>query len=435
MTKKYCIAFSAKCLVVIILLIALIETQASGEEVSGIELEKIIVTNRRAACSVNESSENVEVIGEDEIQQLPSRDLGEALKYIPGVYVDPRQGFGRSTAITIQGCDSRQVRVMIDGIPFNSQSSGQINPAIFPIENIERIEVIKGASSSIWGSSLGGVVNIITKDTGTTLIPKGSFTSSFAEFRTRKEDNEISGKAGDLGYYLFSSYMESGGFRQKDDVREKKAFGKLSYDLKDMGKILASFGYSYVDANSGEFPEDGGWEAQPIRSRYGKVSWRQDTDNIDMGVELKHSRQEVITESYYTVSDDAPYSRVENKDLLYQLSLNSNIRLRGKDLLVLGADFDWDALKSNTYINEVKSLALQAPYINYTLKLNPWDFNCGLRYDHNSEFGEQISPSLGAVYHWKGIPDTLIRLTVSRAFNAPPLLWKYNEDVVWGGCS
>lgn len=410
--------------------VLLIRADILAAEAGDIELEKIIVTNRRAHSYLKEVTENTQVVGKEEIQGLPARDLGEALKYVPGVDIDPRKGFGRATFLSIQGSDSRQVRVMIDGIPLNSQSSGQVNPAIFPLENIERIEVIKGAASSTWGSALGGVINVITKDTGTTAIPKGSLTASFAEFRTRKEAAELSGKAGDLGYYLFSSYMDSGSRASKDDVLEEKAFAKASYDLNDAGKIIASFGCSTADVNSGIQP-DGTWESQPYAAQYGKLGWEGRLEDTDLRFEFKHSRQKITTTTFPPEGDQTPPARADTKDALYELSLNSATRLRGDDLLVIGSDFDCDTLKS-TYLTKAKSVRTAAPYLNYTLKLDPWVWNAGLRYDYNSEFGNQVSPSWGFTYRLKGLPETLLRASVSRAFNAPPLLWKYYEEDLSG---
>lgn len=398
-----------------------------SEDFAELELERIVVTNRRATLGLGQASENIVVIEAEEIEQLPARDLGEALKYVAGVDIAPRQGFGRATSISIQGCDSRQVRVMIDGIPLNSQVSQTVDPSRFPLENIERIEVIKGAASSVWGSSLGGVVNIITKDTGTSVRPKIEFTQTFAEFRTGKESAEISGKVGDLGYYLLSSYMESGGRGPKDDVLEKKGFGKLSYDLKENGKIVTSFGYSGGDVNGGELP-DGTWWAQPYRIRYGKIGWQLDTALTDISIDLKQTRQDIISKMFFSVNDDDPFLTTTFEDTRYQLSLNYNTLVREEDLLVLGADFDWDTIKSDPYLTKAKSLRLQAPYANYALKLKPWDLNFGLRYDYNSEFGEEVSPSLGAVYHFQNFPF-LVRAGISRAFNAPLLIWKYNENL------
>jgi vitamin B12 transporter len=428
--KKYLTVITVRCLLFTTLIIGLIQTQASAQEAKEVELEKIIVTNRRAQVLLSEASENVVVIDEDEIKQLPARDLSEVLNYLPGVYIEPRQGFGRATNISIQGADSRQVRIMIDGIPLNTQASGQVNPAKFPIEDISRIEVIKGAASSLWGSSLGGVINVITKDTGTTLIPKGSLTTSFAGFRTRKESGEISGKAGGLGYYLFSSYMQSGGKGPRDDVLEKKGFGKLSYDLKEMGKINGSFGFSQADVHSGELP-DGTWEAHPYRCQYGKVGWSKSFESMDLNVDLKNSRQDIIEKDYDTVDTVVPWRIIRYKDVLYQMSIVSAMHPRDKDLFIVGMDSDWSILES-TYLTEAKDLRLQAPYANYTLKLKPWDLNLGLRYDHNSEFGQQVSPSVGCIYHLGSIADTLIRVNISRAFNAPPLLWKYYDEDLSG---
>ncbi len=405
----------------------ILKAEESGSGESVVELGEIIVTPRRASVGLGDVTENITVISSRQLSELPAKNLSEVLNYISGVDIPPSRGFGRATSISIQGADSRQVRVMIDGIPLNLQSSGQVNPAEFPVENIERIEVIKGAASSIWGPGLGGVINIITKDTGNTLMPKGSVTSSFAEFRTRRNSFDLSGKAAGLGYYALSSYMESGGKGPHDDVLEKKTFNKLSYDLKDAGKINASFGYSGARVNSGIFP-DGSWQAQPYRTRYGKIGWENDFGVSDVKIDLKHSRHNVITGFFNSSSDEEPAFRVQSEDLLYQSSLSTSSHPREKDLLILGADLDYDAIKSSVYLSKAKSLKSYAPYSNYTLKINPWDLNFGLRYDNNSEFGEQVSPALGAVFHFDNIADTLARVSVSRAFSAPPLLWKFNEN-------
>ncbi|MFA5156087.1 MAG: TonB-dependent receptor [Candidatus Omnitrophota bacterium] len=392
-----------------------------------VDLERIVVTNKRASGGLDEAAENIAIVEEGEIAELPANDLGEVLSYVPGIDVAPTKGFGRASSLSIQGSDSRQVRVMIDGIPLNTQSSGQVNPSEFPIENIAKIEVIKGPGSSVWGSGLGGVINIITKETGKTFIPKGRVISSYSGFDTKRESAELSGKFSGLGYYLFSSYMDSGGKGSKSDVLEKKAFSKLSYDLKAGGKLTALFGYSSADVNSGEFP-GGSWQAQPYRDLYGKLGWENTFGPADFKIDLKHFRKGVVTKDYSTVSDEAPYSRVDSKDYLYQVSLNSSLRPRKVDLLVAGMDFDNDTVKSSPYLSTAKNLKIYAPYINYSLKLKPWDINFGLRYDNNSEFGSATSPALGAVYHFENLPGTLVRAGVSRAFNAPPLLWKFNYN-------
>lgn len=411
--------------IVCVFLSAVSGKAAENEE---FDLENILITNRRAVAGSAGSAENIAVITRDEIRRLPVRNLSEALRYASGTAVPPGRGFGRSTSLSIQGADSRQVRVMIDGIPLNPQSSGQVNPSAFPIENIQRIEIIKGPCSSLWGSALGGVINVVTKEAPVEPARHGGLTGSFAEFRANKESAEVSGRSAKVGYYLFSSHMNSGGSGSKDDVTEKKGFGKLSYDLKDMGKLSGSFGYSGAGVHSGVFP-DGSWQSQPYSLSYGKAIWEIDSGDADIKLELKHFRQEVTTETFASVDDQAPLSTVRTRDWLYQLSLNSAFRPRAEDMLVLGADFDDDTVKSNLYLSKAKGVQLQAPYANYTCKLEDWEVNLGLRYDRNSEFGTQTSPSLGAVYHFE---NASLKAAVSRAFNAPPLLWKFNDNATLG---
>jgi vitamin B12 transporter len=401
-----------------------VELKAEGSSLE--ELEKIVVTNRRAPAGLSAATEDITVFSREEIAQVPARNLSEVLNYIAGVDIVPRRGFGRTTSISMRGADSRQVRLMIDGIPINSQSSGQADPVDFPLENIERIEVIKGAASSLWGSALGGVINIVTKDTGTTLVPKGSVTTSFAEFGTQKESAELSGRFENLGYYFLSSYMESGGSLPRDDALERKGFAKLSYDLEGVGKITGSFGLSEADSNSGRLPDES-MVSYPYRDRYGKIAWENDFDGTVLNMEFKHFRKDLVSKTFTPVEDAEPSSRIETKDRLYQLSLSSSMHPRERDLLILGLDSDYDQIKSSEYLSKARNLRLYAPYTNYTLGLEPWDFNFGLRYDYNSEFGEQVSPSLGAVYHFKDERKTLFRTTVARAFNAPPLLWKFYD--------
>lgn len=237
-----------------------------------IDLGDILVTNRRFQINSVDSTENVLIINQQDIEAMPARNLADIFIYSPGVDVEPQRGFGRATSISIQGSDSRQIRVMVDGMPFNPQSSGQVNPSQFPTGNISRIEVIKGSSSSLWGSGLGGVVNIISKEPSDSQKMGVRYTQVFSEFHTRRESTEMTGRLGRVGYYLLWDYMISGGEGPRADVLEKKGFGKFVFEDVDLGKLTFLFGYSGADVNSGRYP-DGTWQAQPYKTTYGKLSW------------------------------------------------------------------------------------------------------------------------------------------------------------------
>ncbi|MFH1320897.1 MAG: TonB-dependent receptor plug domain-containing protein, partial [Bacteroidota bacterium] len=305
-----------------------------------IELKPIVVTPRRSLLSIDKLTDNVITISSKEIEALPASNAGELLKFIPGVDMQITQGFGRPTSISIQGSDSRQVRVMIDGILLNSQASGQADPSRIPVENIERIEIIKGPSSAVWGSSLGGVINIITKETGEKLIPDIQINSSVAEFNTQKESINLTGKAGPIGYCMFANHMKSAGIGKKDDVLDMQSFYKLSYAGDSVGKIVASFGYNNADLNSGIFP-DNTYQNQVFFINYGKIGWKNKIMQTNTSVDFKYTKQNLTTKTFVSIDDIDPFWTVTIKDLKYQLSMNAARYPRDDDAIVVGADVDW----------------------------------------------------------------------------------------------
>ncbi len=393
-------------------------------------LEKIVVTSRRTPVGLDETTDDVVLLSAEELDALPVRDLGEALYYVAGVDIQPGRGFGRGSAVTIHGSDSRHVRVMIDGIPLNNQASGQVDLSRFPLENIARVEVIKGPASSMWGSALGGVINVVTKETGSTPMPQGSLSTSFAEFQTRRHSAEVLGGAGSLGYYFSGSTMESAGWGPRDDVLQKNAFGKVSYACDPENRLTASFGWNASDMRSGVFPT-GMWQAQPYRARYGKVAWEGEGDRRRTQLEVKYADQDITTHLFLAPADTEPLMTFRTHDLLYQLSASGTARLRDADLLVAGVDVEWHRLTS-TYLGGPEDLTFGAPYVHYTRASDFWDLDLGLRFDYNSAYGKEWSPSFGALYRVQGIPETTLRFNVARAFNAPTLLWKHYDLALSG---
>lgn len=392
-----------------------------------VELQPIIISVLRAQTYMKDAAENVIVYSAQDIKKTPAKDLGEVLSYLPGVNVQVGNKFGQSTSISIHGSDSRHVLVMVDGIPFNTQLSGQANPAKIPLENIKQIEVIKGASSSSWGSSLGGVINVITQDAGDSTIPHGSITSSFAEFETTKNSLNLSGKVLDLGYLLTASHLQTEGIQSKSDARETKTFSKIVHPLGDQAKLSGSFGYSGAKIHSG-VTRNNQWNSTPYATRYGQIKLDIDQPDIQFSTAVKYNDQEITTDTYNALTNTRT-SYTVSENVYHGLSLNSrHFFHEDQDALVLGADFNWDVFKSNNYLTEGKSINSQAPYFNYTAKRGSWDLIPGLRYDRNEQFGSQVSPSFGTVYHFQNLEETSLKAKVSRAFNAPPLLWIYNYD-------
>lgn len=129
------------------------------------ELDPITVTATLTPISASKTGRNIIIIKGEQLQKLAVQSIDELIRYIPGVEVQSRGPMGTQSNITIRGGTFQQVLIILDGIRLNDPLTGHFNSyiPISPIE-IDRIEILKGASSAIYGTeAVGGVVHIITK--------------------------------------------------------------------------------------------------------------------------------------------------------------------------------------------------------------------------------------------------------------------------------
>ncbi len=114
---------------------------------------------------ISKIAENTTVITAEQIALLNAHTLADVLQTVPGVQLDVLQTPGGFTDFNIQGSFTgySHILVLIDGVQQNNQVQGMGFPNLIPVQQIERVEIIKGAASGSWGQALGGVVNVVTK--------------------------------------------------------------------------------------------------------------------------------------------------------------------------------------------------------------------------------------------------------------------------------
>ena len=129
-----------------------------------IELDKIVVTPSRIEESYGDTCRNVDVVTSKDIESSGSGNVAEALTDITSVNMRDYGGPGASKTIRMRGSTASQVLVLVDGRPVNNPRDGETDLNSIPLDNIERIEVVHGPASSLYGSqAMGGTVNIITR--------------------------------------------------------------------------------------------------------------------------------------------------------------------------------------------------------------------------------------------------------------------------------
>ena len=250
---------------------ALLST-ASAEEAPVFDLDQIVVSATKTEKKIREVPVAVEVITKEEMDKKNIKRVDDALKSIPGVYVRQSKGIvagSSSDSITMRGFGKqKQVLILVDGQPVNDGYNGGVGLANIPTENIERIEVIKGPASALYGSNaMGGVINIITTDKAKqeTIIRLGS-----GELGTNSQSLYTSGSAGTIDYFITAQRTSVDGYvtnptapQQGDNGMKRELFdGKLVFHLDDNSKLSLAGGnnkYKYFSngiADRGEANED-----------------------------------------------------------------------------------------------------------------------------------------------------------------------------------
>ena len=231
---------------------------------SALLTDPVIVTANKRDQVVGESAVSVSVMDAAEISFRNSRAVDDALRYIPGVHFVESQVNIRGSSGYNRGVGSR-VSLLVDGIPMITGATGELIFEALPIGEVERIEVVKGASSALYGSNaLGGVINVITKppsaDPITRVRTYGGFYSapSFAQWEWTKDTRFFDGvsishakKWDDFELTLYGSRFSDDGYRRNDAKKRYNVFVKLGYALTPQQHITAAFNYFYQ--NRGDF--------------------------------------------------------------------------------------------------------------------------------------------------------------------------------------
>lgn len=390
-------------------------SQAVGGEPA--TLEPLVVTATREKALQSDVAANISVITAEEIANLPVSTVAEALQYVPGMYVDSQFGVGWNLTARIQGSEPRHVAVYKDGVPMNLLVNPVADLSRISVQNIERIEIYKGAASSAWGSALGGVINIITKNPEASRPFTAEAMASYGDYDTWKAGASASGVVDRFDYLISSDHNQSRGFVPNSEYSWQSVYAKAGYRVGDAGRLGLTLNF---DENDTAMPYAGlpWWLNFRSQHAYQVVSYEADpTDTMSIALESRH--QYVTGKSDMVFSNQrAPYSNATGNEELWGAGMRMGWSAVSNNRLNLGFDgnwgrYDWDSLNRSYHADN------WALYANDTLALGRFTFNTGVRLDENGDFGSQISPSAGAVCRFSK-HDALIRFQASRGFSAPP---------------
>jgi len=388
------------------------------------EKELYVQTATRTAKPISQVAENMVVVSAKDITDMGAHNVAEVLRRVPGLFVDlDTSDFGTTSKLHIQGSYDRHVTVLLDGVLWNFLGGGNAEVGSIPVQIIDRIEIIKGPASSTWGSALGGVINIITKDVGDHLRPKGMASVSYGERNSRDYGAELYGKGGGVGYYLHAGRQASDGLLNKRDYQRNSFYGKLTASPAHNLDLLFTIGYSNPDFNAGDVPL-----AKTTSKAMINAFW------VTGALDYRISPELSFKASAYGFGQklDTPVRFLRDqslkKEIIYdEQTLGGNLKLvyaGGVHSAVLGADLSSGDLDQTVTLGTAStltnpSLDKWAIFSNDTITLGKLAVTPGLRLDHNNVSGYFVSPSFGATYQLG--EHVIARTSVARGFTSPPL--------------
>lgn len=202
-------------------------TAVEASELNTFALDEYVVTATRTLKELQEVPASVSVITAQDIERKNATSLREALKGLPGVFIEPTSISKMNNGIEMRGFSENNILVLVDGAQINTAYKGVADLNSIPVENIERIEVLRGAASSIYGGyAVGGVINITTKE-AKNIGTHGEALVSYGSNDTWKKSLQVNSKVNDkwsfgLGY----EKSESDGYVDSYITKEAKADSK-----------------------------------------------------------------------------------------------------------------------------------------------------------------------------------------------------------------
>jgi len=213
--------------------------------------EPVVVTATKVETPREQLGASVTVIGEDELKTYNYSEFQEVMRQVPGVDIQRFGGLGRNSSIRIRGANPNQVQVLVDGMRVKSPTLGSAELSEISLDAIERIEVVRGPQSTLYGAdAIGGVVNVITKKgAGPVQSTVHLQAGSYATFR---EQANVQGSYGGFNFNLSGSRYDTEGYlrRFKNDDAEQTAFGgRIGYDFPWKGELSLSGRYVKLEVD------------------------------------------------------------------------------------------------------------------------------------------------------------------------------------------
>jgi len=384
-------------------------------------LNEVVVTATRTFRQLSSLPLPVQIVSKKELREVNRTRLNSILNEQTGLITV--QNFIGGEGIQMQGLNSEYTLVLIDGVPLVGRSAGTLDISRVAVGNIKQIEIVKGASSSLYGSeALGGVINIIT-DTPKTIGFKGLLNYQYGTFNTHDANLNLDFKKEKYSINGFVNVNSSDGYdianavdvNTLDPYTNFTISAKLNYNLSDKTKLFASIRNYYQDQDYIPTQEEAG--------NITTTEW-----NTHLKVDHKYSKkwssyfefyatQYKANEQLNTVANNTLFSLSEYDEMLIRPEIRATFSPNDKNSFIGGIGLDHETLVRTDFATEPE---FNSPYVYAQYDGNPnekLNIILGARFDKHNEYKSQFSPKAAIRY---ALNDKIsFKSSIGYGFKAP----------------
>ncbi len=426
------------------------------EDSTGKTLDEVIVTATKSEVKQSQTGKVVSVIDQATLQRNIGKSLTEVLNYQAGIFVNgANNSLGTNQDVYLRGAGTGNTLILIDGVPVGDPS--QINNS-FDLNNInpnqvERIEILKGAQSTLWGSdAVAGVINIITKKGGDKkIVPSASL--SYGSYNTLKASAGLGGKFNQFSYNLNYNHINSDGFSsaydstgnagfEKDGFKQNSLQANLGYTITKNFSLtgFSNYGKYKADLDNGAFSDDKDYTVENTsfinslalhyKFNNGAVHFTNTLINAKR-INNNDTTANAKNGDYYRgkyIGNSFVSELYGNTKLADKLSITAGVQRIEQNTTQSNEGYSRDYAfgYSSTLGKDSATTTNYAAYTSLLLTdLKNFNAEAGIRYNHHSIYGSNVTYSFNPSYNIGG--STKVFVNISSAFKIPSLYQLYSE--------
>jgi vitamin B12 transporter len=439
---------------VLVMTAIIISSQLHAQDSSIVkQLDEVIVTANKVEQKQSSTGKMITVINQETLQRNAGKTLSEIINYQAGIFINgANNNAGTNPDVYLRGAGTGNTLILLDGIPVGDPSNinNTFDLNMISLGQVERVEILKGAQSTLWGSdAVAGVINIITKKAGKNTITPTALLS-YGTYQTFRGNIGLSGTLKRFSYNLVYDYINTGGFPvahdstgkmnfKKDDFTQNSFQANLKYQFNEHFSLKAFSNMSkyHGSTDPGAFQND--------KDDY------FDNKNALQNVELLYTKKGIqihlsqsftqSTRSYLndsaSVSGFDMYSKGDYHGNTSITELFGNFALAKNIILVSGLQrltqqTDQHYLSISMYGPYETALGDSAKANNMAMYhsllftgINGFDLEAGFRYNHHSIYGNNVTYTFNPSYHISDFVKLFIN--ISSAYKIPSLYQLYSE--------